>query len=283
MDVNSASDLFKLPGAIPVIVSSIALVELFIVASWFMAFYDERTRRAAAVILRGARLPPGFGTFHGVARSFDQLRAEALVTSVRSEQAGQDGASWVTRSHVVTGESFLLVHGGGEEIEVDARDPSLSGFPETSIRSYTQAPFAAPRRELLSKLCAGDEVWVTGVLSRPADRGGGVYRSGIIRRKLGPPRRGKVMLSAESPARRWYALARAHKIGAFSAAGALVVLHAVFFRRIDMMLLSGDAGELSGHGARSASQLLFIPAVLAVVAVGILYQRQIARAQAQAT
>src|SRR5882672_701327 len=137
---------FDLPGMLPIAGFTLALLATFLVASWFAAWYDERTRRATAVIREGALLPAGFGSFFGVARARDQGSSGDLVTSTREQviKQGVEGPYWSDYDSSVTGEDFVLAHEGGEEIEVDTRDVVLEGFPETSTGAYQAGNSATP-------------------------------------------------------------------------------------------------------------------------------------------
>ncbi len=191
--------------------------------------------------MQGRAAPRGFGTFHGVAHSIDPRGGGELArreqTQVGAQAAG--GIAWRDRACVVTARPFLLVLEGGGEIEIDTRETRLVGFPETSSGAYTKAPYEPVRRELVSRVSAGDEVWVTGVLVRPAGKNSGAYRSSVARRKLRAPRRGALTISRESPVARWTAFAAAHKRGAYAALGVMALLHGAFFRAVDAQLFKG--------------------------------------------
>src|SRR5262249_17971769 len=79
MNDASTAGLLDVPGMLPVALFTLALLATFLVASWFAAWYDERTKRATAQIRKGALLPAGFGSFFGVARALDQRPAGELV------------------------------------------------------------------------------------------------------------------------------------------------------------------------------------------------------------
>jgi len=279
MNDATTSGPFDLPGMIPVASFTLGLLAIFLVASWFAAWYDERTRRATAAIREGALLPSGFGSFFGVARALDDRAAGELVKLTRSQviKQGVEGPRWADYDRTVTGGNFALVHEGGEEIEVDAHDAVIEGFPETSSGAYQGGGSAMPQRELHAAVNVGDAVWVTGVLARPKDNRGGAYRSGISRRKLRAPKRGRVMLSAMSPAIGWRARARSHKIGGYSALAALVALHAAFFRGFDVALVKSRLNDGMGIATYKFHPMLIVPAAIAVVVVAIIYGRELTR------
>jgi hypothetical protein len=271
-------ELFSAPPYLAVFCSTFALLAVFLIASAIAAWYDERAKRAVAVVRKGAQLPAGFGTFHGVAHNFDARSGGELARREQTQVGAQasGGIAWRNRACVVTARPFLLVlEGGGEieiEIEIDTREPRLLGFPETSSGAYTKAPFEPVRRELVSRVSAGDEVWVTGVLVRPADKNSGAYRSSVARRKLRAPRRGALEISRESPVARWAAFAVAHKRGAYASLGALALLHVAFFRAVDAQLFKGPAALSSEvlHELLKHSALVVIPAALGVpIGVGV--------------
>ncbi len=262
-------ELFSAPSFLAVFCSTFALLAVFLIASGIAAWYDERAKRAVAVVRKGAQLPAGFGTFHGVAHNFDARSGGELARREQTQVGAQasGGIAWKDRACVVTARPFLLVLEGGGEIEIDTREPRLVGFPETSSGAYTTAPFEPVRRELISRVSAGDDVWVTGVLVRPADKNSGAYRSSVARRKLRAPRRGALTISRESPVARWAAFAAAHKRGAYASLGVLALLHGAFFRAVDAQLFKGPASlspdvmfELLKH-----SVLVLIPAALGVL------------------
>jgi len=113
---------------------------------------------------------------------------------------------------------------------VDPRDAVLSDRDPSS--PYTMGV----TRDIVTRLSTGDVIWATGVLTRQRDQGDGAYRSGVTRRRLLAPRRGRIALGPESPLPRWQALARAHKLGGLLAAGALAVLHLTVYRGADVAL-----------------------------------------------
>lgn len=274
---------FAEPGVIPVAIFTLSLLLTFLVASWLAAWYEERTRRATASIRKGALLPTGFGSFHGVARALDQRAAGDLVVSTRTQviKQGVDGAYWLDVTRSTSGENFVLAHEGGEEIEVDIRDAVLEGFTETSTGAYQGQGTKTPRRELSATIHVGDAIWVTGVLGRPPDARGGAYRSGVSRRKLRAPKRRNVMISTTSPALGWRARARAHKIGSYSALGALVLLHVTAFRGFDVALVKSRIEDATALIAYDFHPLRIVPGVFAVVVVAILYGRQLLKARDQ--
>lgn len=277
------NELLQSPTVIVVFLSTLALIAGFLVANGIGAWYDERTKRVGAVVRKGGQLRSGFGTFHGVAHNLDARSGGELVrreqTQVSAAAAG--GASWQDRACVTTGRPFLLVLESGAEIEVDASAALLLGFPESSQGAYNVGPFEPPRRELVSRLSAGDEVWATGVLARPAE-GGGAYRSNLARRKLGAPRRGGIELSKASPVARWSAHAGAHKRGAFAALGAIALLHGVFFRGVDRMVFVKEAvsDQLTPWAmAQLTVPWVAFPALLALVGVALLWFVGVRRAR----
>jgi hypothetical protein len=267
--------LLSAPVFLAVFLSTFALLAVFLIASGIAAWYDERSRRAVAVVRNGGQLPAaGFGTFHGVARNFDARSGGELVrreqTQVSSRAA--TGIAWQDRACVVTARPFLLVLDGGVEIEIDALEPRLVGFPETSSGAYTPAPFEPVRRELVSRVSAGDEIWATGVLARSADKNAGAYRSSVARRKLRAPRRGALEISRESPVARWTAYAATHKRGAYAALAMAAALHGIFFRTADKLLFAGRTSPqweiLEAMDALHRTRFfLLIPGVLGVLIV----------------
>jgi hypothetical protein len=137
---------------------------------------------------------------------------------------------------------------------------------------------------MIARVSAGDEVWATGVLARVSAGGaGGAYRSNLARRKLRAPRRGELELSHESPVARWATLATAHKRGAFSALGALALLHGLCFRTVDQLLFRGplDLGDDATWAIHRARLLVEGSAALAVLAVVVLWMLSVRRAKAQ--
>lgn len=243
MEMN---ELLSAPVFLAVFLSTFALLAVFLIANGIAAWYDERSKRAVAVVRNGGQLPAaGFGTFRGVARNFDPRSGGELVRREQTQVSSQGatGVAWQNRACAVTARPFLLVLDGGVEIEIDALEPRLIGFPETSSGAYTHAPFEPVRRELVSRVSAGDEIWVTGVLVRVSDRNAGAYRSSVARRKLRAPRRGALEISRESPVARWTAYAAAHKRGAYAALGMVAALHGIFFRAADELLLTRSASS----------------------------------------
>ncbi|MEO5729450.1 MAG: hypothetical protein ABI134_24800 [Byssovorax sp.] len=269
MEMN---ELLSAPIVLAIVLATVALLAVFLIANGIAAWYDERSRRAVAVVRSGGQLPAaGLGTFHGVAHNFDARSGGELVRREQTQVSSQvaTGLAWQDRGCVVTARPFLLVLESGVEIEIDAREPRLVGFPETSSGAYTNAPFEPPRRELTSRVSAGDEIWVTGVLARPSDNNAGAYRSSVARRKLRAPRRGALEIARESPVARWTTYAAAHKRGAYAALGALALLHGVFFRTVDKHLLAGPASfrwEAMGAVHRTWP-LVIVPAALGVMIV----------------
>jgi len=85
-----------------------------------------------------------------------------------------------------------------------------------------------------------------------------------------------VALSAASPAIGWRARARAHKVSGYSALHALGALHAVFFRGFDVALVKERLGDPTASAATTFHPLLIVPAVVALVVVGMIYARQLA-------
>ena len=232
--------LLSAPVVLAVFLSTFALLAVILIANGIAAWYDERSKRAVAVVRNGAQLPAaGFGTFHGVAHNFGARSGGELVRREQTQMSSTaaTGMFWQNRGYVVTARRFLLVLDSGVEIEIeiDAREPRLIGFPETSSGAYTDAPFEPVRRELTSRVSAGDKVWVTGVLVRPSDKNAGAYRASVVRRKLRAPRRSALEISCESPVARWTAYAAAHKRGAHTALGALAVLHGGYLLGVDWM------------------------------------------------
>jgi hypothetical protein len=280
-------ELFATPAVIAVLLSTVALLAVFLVANGIAAWYEERTKRAGAVVRKGGQLPSGFGTFRGVAQNLDARSGGELARRERTEVStqGPNGPFWRTISAETTGRTFVLVLESGAEIEVEARDARLVGFAETSPGAYTSGPGQAPRRAMIARISAGDEVWATGVLARPAAGGAGAYRSNLSRRKLRAPRRGELELSHESPVARWATLAKAHKRGAFTALGAVALLHGLFFRAVDQVLFRGrcvigEDPEWTLQRVKlgvQASAALVVVAVAAVWIVGVVRAKDRAR------
>lgn len=283
MEMN---ELFAAPSVIAVVISTLSLVAVFLVANGIGAWYDERTRRAGAVVRKDGQLPAGFGTFRGVAQNLDARSGGELVRRDRTEEVtaqGPSGPFWRAISTATTGRTFVLVLESGAEIEVDAREASLVGFPETSPGAYTAGPGQAPRRAMIARVSAGDEVWATGVLVRAAAGGGGAYRSNVSRRKLRAPRRGPIELSHESPVARWASLATAHKRGAYVALIALPLLHGLFFRTVDQLLFTKTAafGDDPVWILHRVQALVQGPAALALLGVAMVWLLGVRRAKAQ--
>ena len=269
MEMN---ELLSAPVFLAVFLSTFALLALFLIANGIAAWYDERSKRAVAVVRNGGQLPAaGFGTFHGVARIVDPRGGGELVRREQTQVSSQasSGIAWQNRACVVTARPFLLVLDSGAEIEIDALEPRLIGFPETTSGAYTHAPFEPVRRELVSRVSAGDEIWVTGVLARSSDKNAGAYRSSVARRKLRAPRRGALEISRESPVARWTAYAASHKRGAYAAIGMVAALHGVFFRSADKLLFVGSASSRweAMEALHRTRFFLLIPAVLGVLIV----------------
>jgi hypothetical protein len=281
MEMN---DLFAAPSVIAAVIATVALVAVFLVANGIGAWYDERAKRAVAVVRKGGQLAAGFGTFRGVAQNLDARSGGELVRRDRTEVStqGPNGPFWRSVTTATSGRAFVLVLESGLEIEVDAREASLVGFSETSPGAYTLGPGQSPRRQMIARVSAGDEVWVTGVLMRAAE-GGGAYRSSVSRRKLRAPRRGPIELSHESPVARWASLGAAHKRGAYVALGALALLHALCFRTVDQLLFQptaalGDDPMWILHRVRL---LVEGPAALAILGVAMVWLLGVRRAKAQ--
>lgn len=285
MEMN---DLFATPAVLAVLISTVTLVVVFLVANGISAWYEERTRRAGAVVRKDGQLPSGFGTFHGVAQNLDARSGGELVRRERVEVSAQgaNGSFWRAVSSTTTGRPFVLVLDSGAEIEIeiDARESGLVGFVETTPGAYTTGPGEAPRRAMIARVSAGDEVWATGVLARPASAGaGGAYRSNVSRRRLRAPRRGAIELSSESPVARWATLSAAHKRGAFGALGALALLHLLAFRKADVLLLtrSSTPGDDALWSLHQVQLLVEGAAALGVLAVVVLWMISVRSAKAQ--
>ncbi|MFS8066343.1 MAG: hypothetical protein ACMG6S_08215, partial [Byssovorax sp.] len=141
MEMN---ELLSAPIVLAIVLATVALLAVFLIANGIAAWYDERSRRAVAVVRSGGQLPAaGLGTFHGVAHNFDARSGGELVRREQTQVSSQvaTGLAWQDRGCVVTARPFLLVLEGGVEIEIDAREPRLVGFPETSSGAYTNAPW----------------------------------------------------------------------------------------------------------------------------------------------
>jgi hypothetical protein len=211
-------------------VTSLALVAVFLAASWLAGWYEERARRALAAVRRGSALRPGFGAFHGTARPLDG-RAGGLLVTTTVTQVRFGGGAWRDSDRTTTGAPFALVLGSGEEVEIDPRDVFVEGGGARPV--YT----GAFSRDLVARVATGDEVWATGVLSRVPRHAAGAYRSAVARRRLTPRRGGRVEIARTSPLPRWEALARAHKRGAYQAAGLLALIHVAVYRQLDRALI----------------------------------------------
>jgi hypothetical protein len=279
------NELFAEPAVVAVVLVTIALLAVFLIANGIAAWYDERAKRAVAVVRKGGQLPSGFGTFRGVAQNLDARSGGELVRRERSQVSAQgpNGPFWRDLGSVTTGRPFVLVLESGAEIEIDAHEPRLVGFPETSPGAYTEGPAQSPRRAMIARVSAGDEVWATGVLVRPAESGGGAYRSNLSRRKLRAPRRGEIELSRESPVARWSAYAGAHKRGAYVALGALPLLHGIFFRTVDQLVFrpSSFLGHDPVWALHRIQILVQVPAALALLAVAAVWLLGVRRAKEQ--
>ena len=280
------NELFATPAVLAVLISTVTLVAVFLVANGISAWYQERTRRAGSAVREDGQLPSGFGTFRGVAQNLDARSGGELVRRERVEVStqGPNGPFWRAVNSTTAGRTFVLVLDSGAEIGIDARESRLVGFAETTPGAYTTGPREAPRRAMIARVSAGDEVWATGVLARPAAGGaGGAYRSNVSRRKLRAPRRGELELSRESPVARWATLSTAHKRGAFSALGALALLHLLAFRKADQLLFTrsttlADDAQWALHSARI---LVEGAAALGVLAVVVLWMLSVRRAKEQ--
>lgn len=280
------NELFAAPSVLAVLLSTVALLAVFLVANGIAAWYEERTRRAGAAVRKDGQLPSGFGTFHGVAQNLDARSGGELVRRERAELStqGPNGPFWRALSSVTNGRTFVLVLDSGAEIEIDARESQLVGFAETTPGAYTSGPGEAPRRSMIARISAGDEVWATGVLARPAAGGaGGAYRSNQSRRKLRAPRRGAMELSYASPVARWATLATAHKRGAYAALGALALLHGLCFRAVDQLLFrpASAVGDGPVWALHRAQPLVYGSAALALLAVVVLWMIGVRRAKQQ--
>jgi hypothetical protein len=276
-------DLLEYPVVMAVVLSTLALLGVLLVANGISAWYEERMRRVDAVVRKGAGLASGFGAFHGVAQNLDTRSGGELVRREQTQVslAGQTSAGWRDRACVITARPFVLVLDSGAEIEIDPGEPRLVGFPESTSGAYISAPFEAPRREMIARVSAGDAIWAIGVLARPTS-GGSAYRSSVSRRKLRAPRRGEIELSLPSPVERWKARAAAHKRGVYAALGGLALLHGVFYRKVDALVL-GVSAEPDFYLGRSLGHSRYQPylwAVIVTIAVVALWLHAVRRARA---
>ena len=209
--------------------STLVLVGMVMAATWLSGWYEERARRAEGAIRRGARLRRGFGAVCGTARPVDGRPGGLLVSTTRT-QVRFGGGAWRDAGQVTEGSPFAIVLDSGEEVDLDPRDATVDGGPaDVHAQAFT--------RDLVSRVSAGDPVWVTGVIDPRRGQGAGAYRSGVARARITAPRRGQITITRESPAPRWRTLAAAHKAGAFFAVGAATVAHALVFSRYDVALV----------------------------------------------
>jgi hypothetical protein len=217
--------------------TSLALVAMAIVASWFAGWYGERVRRAAVAARRGAAMRKGPSLVHGKARAIDGRPGGMLLTSTRTQVRARD--RWHDVARVVSGSPFAVVLDNGEEVGIDPAHVVLSGFRETAGSPYL--PQSTPlqvRREVVAHVSAGDAIWATGILSAKEAQGSGAYRSAVARRTLTAPKRGSVEVMRVSPVPRWAALATAHRVAALAAAAGLVAAHVIAFVRVDRALIN---------------------------------------------
>ncbi|MEP7123257.1 MAG: hypothetical protein ABJE95_20175 [Byssovorax sp.] len=279
------NELFATPTFFAVLLSTLSTLAVFLVANGIAAWYDERTRRAGAVVRKGAQPRPGFGTFHGVAQNLDARSGGELVRREIEEECRQapNGQVWRKLREATTGRAFLLVLESGAEIEVEGRDARLVGFPETTPGAYSDGPGQLPRREMITRVSAGDEVWATGVLAGSSIEGGGAYRSSVARPRLRAPRRDAIELSRESPVARWAALAMAHKVGAYSALGLLVMAHGLFFRAEDRLVFQPSTLSAAERFSllQAAPERVSTASVLIVVGALALWIVKVSRARKQ--
>jgi hypothetical protein len=248
--------------------ASLLLVLVFLAASAIAGWYDERARRVLVAVRHGAALRAGFGAFRGEARPLDGRPGGLLVTTTRTEVRFGGGA-WRDVGRETTGTPFALVLESGEEIEVDPRDAVLKGWGADSPSTM------GVTRETVTRLCTGDVIWATGVLMRKRDRSEGAYRSTVARRRLVAPRRGRIALGPESPLPGWQALARAHKLGGYLAAGALFGLHVSLFRAADLALVTHDCVTLRGAASSGHQADRMIVGALLALAVTAFGWRQL--------
>jgi hypothetical protein len=274
-------DLLQYPVVVAVVLSTLALLAALLIANGIGAWYEERLRRVSAVLRSGAQLASGFGAFRGVAQNLDARSGGELVRREQTQVVTEAQGAWQNRACVTTARPFMLVLESGVELEVDARQPRLVGFPETTPGAYTIGPSQSPRREMIARISAGDAIWATGVLARPIVRGHGAYRSNASRRQLRAPRRDEIELSLESPVERWKGRAVAHKRGLYAAASGLVVLHAGFFRAIDRLLFDAPTSlDFSvGTELHRATSLVAPAAMLVPLVVLTLWLLLVVRAR----
>jgi hypothetical protein len=265
------SHLLHFPVILTMVLTTLVLLAVVLVANGIGAWYEERMRRVGAVVRKGAQLASGFGAFRGVAQNLDARSGGELVRREQTQVStqAQGGAAWRNRACVTTARPFVLVLESGVELEVDARQPELFGFPETTPGAYTLAPFEPPRREMFARVSAGDEIWVTGVLAPPIVGVGGAYRSNASRRQLRAPRRGEIELSKESPVERWKGRAAAHKRGVHAALAGLVLLHTGFFRSVDRVLFDAPTSLDFSVGRELHRAAFLVGPVAAVVTIGV--------------
>jgi hypothetical protein len=240
--------------------TSLALVAMAVIASWFAGWYGERVRRTAIAARRGAAMRKGPSLVHGKARAIDGRPGGMLVTSTRTQVRARD--RWHDVERVVSGSPFAVVLANGEEVTIDPAQVALTGFRETAGSPYL--PQRSPlqvRREVVAHVSAGDAIWATGILSAKEAQGSGAYRSAVARRTLTAPKPGSVEVMRVSPVPRWAALARAHRGGALAAAVGLVAAHALAFARVDRALVNEYQATLVYAGrldARIATGFAFI-------------------------
>jgi hypothetical protein len=262
---------------VAIAVSSLALTAMFLVASLLSGWYEERARRAGAAMRRGAVLRAGFGAVQGTARPLDGRAGGRLVTSTRT-QSLTGGREWRDEVQVTTGDPFVLVVEGGEEIEVDPEDAHPEGLA-TSQQGLSVVGNVG-LRDVVMRLSAGDVIWTTGVLSRREAARAGAYRSGVTRRRLRAPRRGHVEISAESPLPRWHGLAAAHQGGALGAVVCFALLHGLVYRPIDMAAMRRDQAACGSIvGDRAWLPLLVGSGLLAMGLAGAGWRNRVKRAR----
>jgi len=97
--------------------STAGLVLLVLAATWLAGWYEERVRRAEAMVRRGAKLRPGFGAIHGTARKVDGHDGGLLVATTTAQV--ERGGRWHDLGRETTGTPFAIVLPSGEAVEVD--------------------------------------------------------------------------------------------------------------------------------------------------------------------
>jgi hypothetical protein len=251
--------------------STLAMVLLVLAATWLAGWYEERARRAEAMVRRGARLRPGFGAIHGTAQRLDGNAGGLLVATTTAQV--ERGGKWYDLDRETTGTPFAIVLPSGEAVEVDPADVVVEGgLPRGRAKRRI--------RDRVASVSSGDEVWATGVLSAASSAGAGAYRRGPTHRQLRAPRGGSVEIGRESPVPRWRALASAHKVGAYVALGAGAIVHGAVFRKVDAALVQDDLSLVAPLAYGRGGVAWFVLAgLLAVAVAALVWWSNVARAR----